>query len=221
MAITAILFDMDGILIDSEPFWRKAEVEEFGAVGLKLTEQDCHQTTGLRIDEVVAFRHAQHPWSTPSQAEVAERITARVAELVRRLGQPLQGAPEALEAARQTGLPLGLASSSTYRLIECTLESLGLVGFFDIIHSAQEEALGKPHPAVYLAAAAKLGVAAPHCLAIEDSLNGVIAAKAARMTVVAIPEAHQQSDPRFGVADHRLAGLEGLVDLLPVLVGTA
>ncbi|MCA9790564.1 MAG: HAD hydrolase-like protein, partial [Candidatus Eremiobacteraeota bacterium] len=115
MAIAAILFDMDGILIDSEPFWRRAEVEEFGAVGLKLTEDDCHQTTGLRIDEVVAFRHAQQPWSEPSQAEVAERITARVAELVATQGQPLGGARQALEAARQTGLQLGLASSSTYR----------------------------------------------------------------------------------------------------------
>ena len=116
---------------------------------------------------------------------------------------------------------MGLASSSTYRLIDCTLESLGLKDFFEVIHSAQEEALGKPHPAVYLSAAAKLGVAASGCLAIEHSLNGVIAAKAARMTVVAIPEAHQQSDPRFAVADHRLESLQALVSLLPVLVGAA
>ena len=218
MKIEAILFDMDGILIDSEPFWRQAEIEVFATVDVHLTEQQCMETTGLRIDEVVAFRHSQKPWSEPSCRVISEAILDRVMELVRLHGKPLPGVGEALEAARATGLPVALASSSTYALIETTLTTLGIREHFSTIHSAEEEELGKPHPAVYLNAARKVGVAPTACLAIEDSLNGVIAAKAARMQVIAIPESHFQNDPRFAVADQRLRGLGELPQALARLV---
>ena len=209
-----ILFDMDGILIDSEPFWRQAEIDIFGRVGLPLTEAECFQTMGLRIDEVVAIRYAQKPWTELSQKEVADLILEQVENLVRQQGEPLPGVEAALACARDSGLPVGLASSSSYRLIEATLEALGVKKYFGVIHSAEEEEWGKPHPAVYLRAAAKLGVAPTACLAIEDSLNGVIAAKAARMAVVAIPEAQAPEDPRFVLADHRLADLAEFPQLL-------
>jgi sugar-phosphatase len=204
MKFAAIVFDMDGVLIDSEPFWRQAEIEVFASVGVHLTEQECMQTTGLRIDEVVAFRHAQQPWSSASQAQVTEAILDRVVNLVQQQGRPIEGALQAVEAAQASGLPMAIASSSSYRLIRATLASLHMEEYFPVIHSAEEEALGKPHPAVYLQAAAKLGQPPSTCLAIEDSLNGVIAAKAARMTTVAIPDRHQPVDPRFCLADYQL-----------------
>lgn len=218
MSIAALIFDMDGVLLDSEPYWRQAEMELFATVGLHLSEDDCRQTTGLRIDEVVALRHAQHPWPSPSCEELAGAILDRVIELVSRLGSPLPGVMEGLQASRQTRLPLAIASSSSYRLIEATLQRLQIRDWFPTLHSAEEEDLGKPHPAVYLRAAEKLGVPATHCLAIEDSLNGVIAAKAARMKVVAIPEVHQQQDPRFAVADYRLTNLGQFPQLLNELL---
>lgn len=210
----AIIFDMDGILIDSEPYWRQAEIEHFGSVGLELTEADCAQTTGLRIDEVVAYRYAEKPWNDVSQAEIAERILNRVEELVASVGVPLAGAIEAVNLVAVSGRPLALASSSSYRLIQATLKRLGLEEAFPVVHSAEEETWGKPHPAVYLQAAGKLGCSPLDCLAIEDSLNGVISAKAARMQVVAIPAAHDQNDPRFCLADHQLQQVSQLEEFL-------
>jgi len=208
--LQACIFDMDGVLLDSEPFWRQAEIEVFASVGLDLTEQDCMETMGIRIDEVVAYRHAQKPWDSPSQHQVAERIVDRVIELVRQRARPLDGVAEALAWFRERRIPLALASSSSLRLIRASLEALGLAEAFPIQHSAEHEELGKPHPAVYLATARRLGLPPSACLAVEDSLNGVVSARAARMSVVAIPEPAVAGDPRFVLADERLASLHDL-----------
>lgn len=211
---SGLIFDMDGILIDSEPFWRQAEIELFATVGVHLTEEDCVETMGLRIDEVVAHR-APHA----DQAELAGLIVDRVEELVRQQGEPLPGSLQVLQRVEALGLPCGLATSSSYQLLEATLETLGLKSYFQIVHSAQEEVYGKPHPAVYLSAAEKLGLPPTRCLAIEDSLNGVIAAKAARMPVVAIPEEAVRNDRRFQVADVQLDSLFELMPMLSDAVG--
>jgi len=217
--LQACIFDMDGVLLDSEPFWRQAEKEVFATVGLHLTEQDCMETMGVRIDEVVALRHSQKPWSSPSCPDVAEQIVERVAELIQTRGRPLEGVHEALEFLQGKGLPLALASSSSSRLIRATLDALDLTSAFPIWHSAEHEELGKPHPAVFLATARKLGVAPTSCLAIEDSLNGVVAAFAARMPVLAVPEPAVAQDPRFALAEAVLGSLHELPEAWGRLVG--
>jgi sugar-phosphatase len=105
---------------------------------------------------------------------------------------------------------VALASSSAYRLIRAVTERLGLADSFDCVYSAEEEEYGKPHPGVYLTAARRLGVAPTQCLAVEDSFNGVLAAKAARMKCVAVPEPAQRRDPRFCIADVVLDSLAGV-----------
>lgn len=198
----AAIFDMDGLLIDSEPLWRLSEIEVFGTVGLELTDEQCKETTGLRIDEVVAVRHAQQPWSEPSCEVITARIVDRLIELVRERGEPLPGAREAIARCQEQGLALALASSSPRRIIDATLERLELS--FPVIASAEDDRYGKPHPAVFLRTAELLGVPPTECLVFEDSVNGVIAAKAARMTVIAVPE---HPDPRFAIADRVLDSL--------------
>lgn len=209
MKYDGVLFDMDGVLIDSEPFWRQAEVEVFATVGVELTLEQCAETMGLRIDEVVAFRAPE-----ADRASTAAAIVDRVEELVRAKGKPLPGARESLEAVASMGLACGLATSSSIRLLEATLETLGFRSFFEIVHSAEVEEYGKPHPSVYINAAKKLGVEPSRCFAIEDSVNGVIAAKAARLMTIAIPEPEYRCDKRFQVADFQL---ESLLELLPLL----
>ncbi len=203
----AAIFDMDGLLIDSEPLWREAEVEVFATVGLTLTLRECEETTGLRIDEVVAHRHAQRPWTEPAQPVVVAQIVDRVIALVGERGAPLPGVDHAIATCRAAGLRLALASSSPERLIAATLAKLGLTDAFEVIASAEHDRYGKPHPAVFLRCAELLGVPPTECLVLEDSLNGVIAAKAARMTCVAVPE---RPDPRFAIADRVLASLRDL-----------
>lgn len=201
----AAIFDMDGLLIDSEPLWRKAEVEVFATVGLHLTEAECEETTGLRIDEVVGYRHGQKPWEDPPQRVIVERIVDRLIELVRERGEPLPGVDHAITRCRADGLRLALASSSPRRIIDATLARLGLADTFEVVASAEDDRYGKPHPAVFLRCAELLGVPPTECLVLEDSLNGVIAAKAARMTCVAVPE---KPDARFAIADRVLGSLQ-------------
>ncbi|MBZ0115363.1 MAG: hexitol phosphatase HxpB [Sandaracinaceae bacterium] len=203
--LRAAIFDLDGLLIDSEPLWRRAEVELFATVGLRLTEAECEETTGLRIDEVVAYRHRQCPWHEPDVSVIASRIVDRVIELVGREGAAKPGGARAVEACAQFGLRLALASSSPERLIHATLVRLGLADHFEHVVSAEHERHGKPHPVVFLTTAERLGVSPLECVVLEDSLNGVIAAKAARMRCIAVPE---RDDPRFALADRVLPSLE-------------
>jgi mannitol-1-/sugar-/sorbitol-6-/2-deoxyglucose-6-phosphatase len=118
-----ILFDMDGLLIDSEPLWIRAEIEVFGAHGLPLAASDCATTKGLRVDDVVRHWHAVRACARVDQVE--RDLVARVAELVRTKGVALRGAADAVARAKALG-PVALASSSPSLIIEAALDRLGL-----------------------------------------------------------------------------------------------
>lgn len=197
----AVIFDMDGVITDSEPIWKIAMEEVFHHVGCDLTRNDFQKTVGLRIDEVVRYWHSLRPWPTYSCSQVETMIVDRMEELLRAQATPLPGIVESLNYFREQGLKIGLATSSYKRLIKAILETIGITDLFDQVHSAEDEAYGKPHPAVYLTTAQRLGVSPMKCLVIEDSLNGVIAGKAARMKVVCIPEKTHTPEPKLIVAD--------------------
>ena len=182
----------------------------FGSVGVALTEDDARQTMGLRIDDAVAHWWERRPWTGPPPAEVAAAVTARVAELISAGGRPMPGAAEAVTRCRQAGLAVGVCSGSYAVVIEAALERLGIAGDIVAWHSAEWEEAGKPHPAAFLATAAKLGVAPVACLAVDDSFNGAIAAKAARMRVVVVPEPAAAGAPAWGFCDEELSSLEQL-----------
>lgn len=203
----AIIFDMDGVLIDSEPLWKIAEVEAFAKVGLDLTYTDCEETVGLRIDEVVQMWHDKVKWTSKTVKEVETDIVDILIREIRLQGKALAGVQEALELISSAGYKIGLATSSYQRIIEVVVERLEIGHFFEIMHSAEHELNGKPHPAVFLNCAKRLNVSPKDCLVIEDSFNGVLAAKAARMKVIAIPEKSHQADPRLVIADAALDSL--------------
>ncbi|MEA2752886.1 MAG: mannitol-/sugar-/sorbitol-6-/2-deoxyglucose-6-phosphatase [Myxococcales bacterium] len=213
----AVIFDMDGLLVDSEPLWVRAEIEIFGEVGVVLGEEDCALTKGLRTDDVIAYWHQRRPWDVRSPAEVEARLVARVAALVRAEGRALPGVAPAIAVAREGGRPRALASSSPVAIIDATLERLGLRGTFDVVQSAATEPLGKPHPGVFLRTAERLDVPAVECLVLEDSLTGVIAAKAARMACIAVPFDHPKHDARFAIADAVIGSLD---EVTPALIAT-
>ncbi len=208
--LRAVIFDMDGVLIDSEPFWQESEMEVFGRLGLTLTREMCLQTMGLRVDEVVEYWRRRQTFDEAPAGALEDAIIGGVAERIRLKGEAKEGAAHALGFFRARGLRVALASSSAYRLIGAVTERLGLAGEFEVVYSAEEEEYGKPHPGVYLSTARRLGVAPAECAAIEDSFNGVLAAKAARMRCLAVPEPAQRLDPRFAIAD---AVLDSLADV--------
>jgi mannitol-1-/sugar-/sorbitol-6-/2-deoxyglucose-6-phosphatase len=210
----ASIFDMDGLLVDSEPLWRDAEVEILGALGVPLGETSTRRTKGMFVEEVSAYWYERYPWGGPSVGDVAVQIVDRVCELVVERAELLPGVSNAIEVCRRHGLALAVASSSEYRLIHLVLDHFALTDLFSLIHSAEDEPYGKPHPGVYLTAAAKLDVHPTRCVAWEDASAGVLAAKAARMVCVAVPEPIERHHPGFGIADAVLESLELVDDAL-------
>lgn len=206
--LAAIFFDMDGLLIDSEPLWREVEVEVLTRYGVPLTLEKCRETMGIRIDEVVNYWYEQYPWTEKSVDEVVKEIIAGVIAAIVQKGEAKKGADMALAEAKKMNVPLALVSSSAMNVIHAVIERLNLQNIFVGLDSAQDELFGKPHPGVYLTAAKKLGVEPEHCIAFEDSLNGVIAAKAAKMKCIAVPDPIDRDKKEFGVADVVLNSLE-------------
>lgn len=190
----AAIFDMDGLLIDSEPFWKRAERESFAEVGIDITAEMSRVTAPMTTAQVAAHWYAHRPWQGPSQRELESRVVARVAALVSAHGQALPGVRETLSACRALGWRVALASNSPLSLCHHTLDALGLRPAFDAIVSAEQVVRGKPEPDIYHFAAQRLGVPAGRCLVFEDSVSGTHAARQAGMTVIAVPSEDQCFD---------------------------
>ncbi|MFB2800691.1 hexitol phosphatase HxpB [Shewanella seohaensis] len=215
LSIQAVIFDMDGVLIDSEPLWQRVEYEVLSALGVPVTIETIQQTTGLRIDQCVDYWYHKAPWADYDNAKVSTAIVDKVAEEILRTGEAMQGVQQAIDYCQAKGLKIGLATSSFYTIIEAVLSKLGLSDKFMAVQSAEGLTYGKPHPEVYLNCAAALGVDPRYCLAIEDSFNGLIAARAANMQTVAIPAPEQRGEAKWVVAHHQA---DSLLDL-PTILG--
>ena len=198
----AVIFDMDGVLIDSEPLWKIAMEEAFHSVGCMITKKDFQQTVGLRIDEVVEYWYNQNGWEGLSAKDVEDLIIQKMVRLIRENGDPLVGVIDTISFLKSQNILIGLATSSYNILIDAVLEALGIREEFNAVNSAEDESFGKPHPAVYLTVAKQLKTDPTKCLVIEDSLNGIISGMAARMKVVCIPEKTHNPEPRLSVANY-------------------
>jgi mannitol-1-/sugar-/sorbitol-6-/2-deoxyglucose-6-phosphatase len=205
--ISAAIFDMDGIIIDSEPFWKEADIQAYAKVGLQLTEEQCAITTGFDIKSSIKYWYEKHPWKNRTFEEIKNDIESYVVNLVHQKGEPMEGIEYILNFLEERNIPIGLASSSSMHIILAVLDKLKIKSKFKIYHSAEFEIAGKPNPAVFLTAARKLGVAPNECLVFEDSINGVKAARAASMKVVAVPDVHSRDHINFQNADIILTSL--------------
>lgn len=207
--IKAVIFDMDGLLIDSEPFWQDSELTVFRSMDLPFTRDMCHDTVGLRIDEVVQHWHQQFQWDlkTYTLDLTAKKIMQGVIDRIKSQGEKLPGVDYIIDFFIRNNVPLALASSSSFCVIDAVMKRLDIGQHFSIIHSAESEACGKPHPAIFLSTAEKLTIKPLECLVFEDSLNGVIAAKAARMKCIAVPELSGIDNPQFSIADITIESL--------------
>lgn len=209
--IEAVIFDLDGVLIDSGPFWDEAETAVLTKVGVPFTTEAAKETIGLRTDALVEYWHQKHPWQSPSRADIARQIDDTVTTLIKYNGSPKAGVYEALSLCEKLSLPIAVASSSSAAIIAAALEALNIADRFSVVHSAEFEPNGKPHPAVYTNTARKLGIHPRACLAIEDSINGIVAAKRAGMYCIAVPTLHAKADQRYAdIADRVIGSLKDL-----------
>ena len=196
----AVIFDMDGVIIDSEPLWRRAMIRVFNASGLPFTDSDCRVTTGMRIDQVISFWNKKENF-TKDEELVKNNIEDHLCGLIVAEGKPMKGLQHALDVIAKENLTIALATSSSNKLIDCVLKVLKIESYFKHIQSAEDLKYGKPHPEVFLKCAEAIDATPNECLVIEDSVNGIISAKAAGMNVIGVPEEHNINIQKFCIAD--------------------
>jgi HAD superfamily hydrolase (TIGR01509 family) len=212
--IEAVVFDLDGVLLDSEQVWdevREALVKERGG---RWHEQAQTEMMGMSSVEWSRYMHDELDLPEPPE-EISAEVVQRLDEVYRKRLPLIDGAREAVErlAARW---PLGLASSSNREVIDLVLDLSGLARYFRVTVSSEEVPRGKPAPDVYLEAARGLGVPPERCAAVEDSHNGIRSAKAAGMRVIAIPNQHYPpGEEALALADVTLGSL---AELTPSIV---
>jgi len=183
--LRAVLFDMDGLLIDSEPLWLQAETAVMARLGAGWTPADQTALLGGSLDRTVRYLLAKATRPAPP-ALVADWLMSDITQRVRRGGVPVRpGARELLASAEQAGLPCALVTSSERSFMQAVLSSTGMR--FDALVCAQDVAATKPDPEPYLLAAKLVGVPPGDCFALEDSPNGVASAEAAGCRVFAVP----------------------------------
>ncbi len=216
--VKAVIFDMDGVIIDSEPLWRKAMVKGFNDIGMPFTEADCRKTTGMRFRQVVELWLDHHKIEEITAEALDNSVLDILIDLINTEGQVMPGVLDVYAYAKNAGLKIGLATSSPNRLLNAVLNRLNLQNSFDAIISAEFMAHGKPHPEVFLTCAAALQVKPSECIVIEDSVNGVIAAKAAQMKVIAVPDAEHKNLKQFGAADHQFERMDEVLILFKELI---
>ncbi len=212
MQYKAAIFDMDGLLIDSEPLWQEAGIETLSGFGIRLTLEQYHTSTGLRTTEWVAHWFRQYAVSQDHAAEAIDTIIRKAIEKIAAAGVALPGSMEILQFFKNNNILTGLATSSPMSLVDVVVDKLQIRHYFKVMSSAEHLPYGKPHPQVFLDCAGALGVLPEDCIVFEDSFNGLIAAKAAKMKCVVVPAREQSSHPRWSAADLKLTTLEEFTD---------
>lgn len=211
--IKAVIYDMDGVIIDSEPLWREAIIFTFNNVGLDFNEDLCRITQGMRLIEVVEYWYDKTPWNGKTVEEVEASLLKKVTELIIEKGVKMDGVTSSLNHFKAKGYKIALASSSALSLINTVLSQLNIENEFEVVNSAEHLDYGKPHPEIFIKTATQLKVKPMDCLVIEDSFHGVLAAKAAVMKVITIPESKYHNDTRFSIADYNIKSLTEIEQL--------
>ena len=210
MKITTAIFDMDGLLIDSEPLWYEAALESMTKFDIHINQEEYNQSTGLRTKEFLQYWFSVFGIDQRLISETELDITERMIDKINTRGTAMEGVDDVIELMKISGLKIGLASSSPMAIINAVLEKINLKGAFTIATSAEHLPFGKPHPQVFLNCANELKSHPVECLCLEDSLNGLIAAKAARMKCILVPHPIQFHETKWSIADLKLNSLTAL-----------
>ncbi len=202
-----MIFDMDGLLIDSEPFWQEAGSETLQEFGVELTDEQYHSSTGLRTEEWIEHWFNHFHLSMEQAPAAIDTIIQKAIEKIDARGEIFSGVDSIISFFKEKEFKIAIATSSPLSLVEVVLKKLNPDFSFDAITSAEKLPFGKPHPQVYLDCASALNINPSNCIAFEDSFNGMIAAKAAKMKCVVVPAASAYDHPKWGAADLKIKNL--------------
>lgn len=207
--IAAVVFDLDGVLLDSEAAWVRVKKEFTEETGGHWKEEAQWDMLGMSSIEWSRYMHDELGVPLPPE-QISSAVADRLAQQYRERLPLLPGAVEAVRSLARHW-PLGLATSSNRNVIDLVLKEAGLADAFAATVSSEEVERGKPAPDVYLETARRLRVEPAECVAIEDSTNGIRSAHAAEMAVIAVPNRDFPPDPEaLGLADLTLDSLEEL-----------
>jgi HAD superfamily hydrolase (TIGR01509 family) len=208
--LRAVIFDLDGVLADSEPWWNEIDAQLLAHYGVTYRGEYHRDVLGVNYRAAIEFYQKTYALNASAEEMMRHRAEAAGDVFARCVGL-FPAARSVLEELQRLGLRLAVATSSVGASARPFLNRHNLTSFFDVIVTGDEVEHGKPHPDIYLSAAEKLGFAPGACLVIEDSLSGIAAAQAANMRVVAIP------DRRFVDARDYEQRAEFLADSLSVI----
>jgi len=213
MQLNTVIFDIDGLLIDSEPLWNQAASEVFKQYGIDLTEEQYKTTTGLRTKEFTQWWFDHYNIGNEELAVAEKKIVQAVLHKIEHKGKIMPGVQYIFDFFEKKKFKIGLATSSPPELIDLVVGMIGIKKYLHATSSAEDLAFGKPHPQVYLNCAESLNSKPVECICFEDSFNGMISVKAARMKCVMVPHASQAKDERWGAADLKLSSLQNFGEL--------
>lgn len=198
---------MDGLLIDSEPLWQEAGKETLREFGVELTDEQYHSSTGLRTEEWIEHWFHFFGLSMEHAPAAIDTILEKAIAKIEDRGAVFPGVASAFDFFRTRNFKMGIATSSPLSLVEVVLKKLNSSFTFDAITSAEKLPYGKPHPQVYIDCAAALNINPTNCITFEDSFNGMIAAKAAKMKCVVVPATADYAHAKWGAADLKIDSL--------------
>ena len=201
----AVIFDMDGVILDSEIHWKKAELSLFNKIVANWTKDDQHKIVGLSIHDT--YRLLANDFGlTIGRDDFLERVMGVASDVYRNKANLMPDFLEFIKNIKSKNIPTALASSSLRRWIDLAIGRFSLKDYFDYIISSEDvDGKGKPAPDIYLFAAQRLGIDPKECLVIEDSRNGVVSAKSAGMYCVGLRNGFNEKQD-LSTADREIEG---------------
>ncbi len=207
--VDAVIFDMDGLIIDSKPLWLQAEYKVFSSMNNKGNFNfKLKKKSGLRIDQIIDSYLNYANLSNILKEEIKSNIFNELFRLIKLYRPILPGVLDTLKLCKLHNIKIGLASASPYKVINLVLDVLKIRDYFDSIVSAEDLLYSKPNPEIYINIINKFKLLPYNCISLEDSINGMISAKSANMYSIVVPDIIFYDDPKWSLADKKLKSLK-------------